>query len=187
MSSGSIACFPEAQLLRNIPPTRKATVCTCGRRCSARLRPVGPRRGLAQRCPAASFSETGNADFYVNSPGFSRPSQKMFLSTVPNKYAHRIQSNSCHLVTLYLLEHWRGAWVAQSVKRPTSAQVMSSPFVSSSHASGSVLTAQSWEPASNSLSSSFSAPPPLMLCLLLAKINFRSLKKKKLCHSYYYS
>ena len=41
----------------------------------------------------------------------------------------------------------RGAWVAQSVKWPTSAQVMISPFVSSSPASGSVLTAWSLEPA----------------------------------------
>ena len=39
----------------------------------------------------------------------------------------------------------RGAWVAQSVKRPTSAQVMISRFVGSSPVSGSVLTAQSLE------------------------------------------
>ena len=38
----------------------------------------------------------------------------------------------------------RGAWVAQSVERPTSAQVMISRSVSSSPASGSVLTA--WSP-----------------------------------------
>ena len=36
-----------------------------------------------------------------------------------------------------------GAWGAQSVKRPTSAQVTVSQFVSLSPASGSVLTAQS--------------------------------------------
>ena len=40
----------------------------------------------------------------------------------------------------------RGAWVAQSVKRPTLAQVMISRLVSSGPASGSVLTAQSLEP-----------------------------------------
>ena len=39
-----------------------------------------------------------------------------------------------------------GAWVAQSVKHQTSAQVMISQFVSSSPTSGSVLTAQSLEP-----------------------------------------
>ena len=40
---------------------------------------------------------------------------------------------------------FRGAWVAQSVERPTSAQVMISRFVGSSPTSGSVLTAQSLE------------------------------------------
>ena len=58
-----------------------------------------------------------------------------------------------------------GAWVAQSVKRPTSAQVMISGSVSSSSASGSVLTAGSLEPASVSVTPSLSAPPLLALCL----------------------
>ena len=48
----------------------------------------------------------------------------------------------------------RGAWVAQSVKRPTSAQVMISQSVCSSPTSGSVLTAQSLEPVSDSVSPS---------------------------------
>ena len=75
----------------------------------------------------------------------------------------------------------RGAWVAQSVKRPTSAQVMISRSVSSSPASGSVLTAQSLEPVSDSVSPSLSDPPPFMLCLCL-KINKRlkKIKKKKI-------
>ena len=47
-----------------------------------------------------------------------------------------------------------GAWVAQSVKGPTSAQVVISHSVSSSPASGSVLTAQSLEPVSDSVSPS---------------------------------
>ena len=63
--------------------------------------------------------------------------------------------------------HW-GAWVAQSAKCPTSAQVMISQFMSSSTVSGSVLTAQSLEPASDSVSPSLSAPPMLMLCLSLS-------------------
>ena len=45
----------------------------------------------------------------------------------------------------------RGAWVAQSAEPPTLAQVMISWFVSWSPASGSVLTAQSLEPASDSV------------------------------------
>ena len=68
-----------------------------------------------------------------------------------------------------------GAWVAQSVKRPTSAQVMNLWFVSSSPTSGSVLTAQSLEPAlasvSPSLSLSLSLSAPLLLILSLSKMN----------------
>ena len=47
-----------------------------------------------------------------------------------------------------------GAWVTQSVKRPTSAQVTISRFMGSSPVSGSVLTAQGLEPASDSVSPS---------------------------------
>ena len=65
----------------------------------------------------------------------------------------------------------RGAWEAQVVKYPTSAQVMISQCMSSSPGLGSVLTAQSMEPASDSVSPSLSAPPSLMLCLCLSKIN----------------
>ena len=46
--------------------------------------------------------------------------------------------------------------MAQSVKCPTSAQVMISQFVSFSPTPGSVLTAQSLEPASDSVSPSIS-------------------------------
>ena len=48
----------------------------------------------------------------------------------------------------------RGAWVAQSVKHPASAQVMTSQFLGSSPTSGSVLTAQNLEPVSDSVSPS---------------------------------
>ena len=57
--------------------------------------------------------------------------------------------------------------MAQSVKHPTSAQVMISGSVGSSSTSSSVLTAQSLEPASDSVSPFLSAPTPLMLCLSL--------------------
>ena len=57
-----------------------------------------------------------------------------------------------------------GTWVAQSVKRPNLAQVMISQFMSSSPASGCVLTAQSLEPASESVSLSL-CPSLIMLCL----------------------
>ena len=74
-----------------------------------------------------------------------------------------------HFVSLCLskINKCRGAWVAQSVKRPTSAQVMISRSVSSSTALGSVLTTQSLEPVSDSESPSLSDPPPFMLSLCL--------------------
>ena len=76
-----------------------------------------------------------------------------------------------------------GAWVAQSVERPTSAQVTILRSVSSSPASGSGLMAQSLEPASDSVSPSLSAPSLFMLCLSLSvskiKKNLKKIKKKK--------
>ena len=60
---------------------------------------------------------------------------------------------------------YRGAWVAQSVKRPTLAQVMISRFLSLSPMLGSVLTVQSLEPASDSVSPSLSAPTLLSFSL----------------------
>ena len=75
------------------------------------------------------------------------------------------QANTHKLLTfatdlLLILENkLRSASVAQSVKHPTSAQVMIVQFMSSSPASGSVLTAQSPEPALDSASPYLSAPP----------------------------
>ena len=64
--------------------------------------------------------------------------------------------------------------MAQSVKRPTSAQVMISQPVSSSPALGSVLTAQSLEPALDSVSPPLSASPPAhTLSLSLSKIKHK--------------
>ena len=63
----------------------------------------------------------------------------------------------------------RGAWVAQSVKHLTSTQDMISRFVGSSSTLGSVLTSQSLEPVSDSVSVclSLSATPLLTLCFSL--------------------
>ena len=77
-----------------------------------------------------------------------------------------------------LIKKNRGTWVAQSVKHQTSAQVMISQFMGSSPALGSVLTAQSLEPASDSVSPFLCAPPLLILCLFVSlKIN-KHLKKE---------
>ena len=65
----------------------------------------------------------------------------------------------------------RGAWVARGVKHPTSAQVTISRFMGLSPALGSVLTALSLEPASDSESPSLSVPPLLTLCLSLSLKN----------------
>ena len=64
---------------------------------------------------------------------------------------------------------WGVARVAQSIKRQTSARVTISQIVGSSPASGSVLSDQSLEPASESMSPSLSAPPLLTLCLSLSQ------------------
>ena len=69
------------------------------------------------------------------------------------------------------------AWVAQSVGRPTSAQVMISWSVSSSPMSGSVLIAQNLEPASDSVSPSLSAPPLLVHSLSENQTNIKKQKK----------
>ena len=74
----------------------------------------------------------------------------------------KAKMNYWHLIKI---KSFWGAWVAQLVEHPTSAQVMISQSVSSSPASGSVLTAQRLEPALDSVSPSLSAPPLLTLCL----------------------
>ena len=58
--------------------------------------------------------------------------------------------------------------MAQSVKPPTPAQVIISRFTDSSPASGSVLTAQSLELDSDSVSLSLFVPPLLTFCLPLS-------------------
>ena len=70
-----------------------------------------------------------------------------------------------------------GTWVAQSVKRPTSSQVMISWFMGLSPTSRSVLTAQSLEPASDSVSLSHCASPAHTLSLKINKINLKKIRK----------
>ena len=59
----------------------------------------------------------------------------------------------------------KGAGVAPSVKRPTSAQLVISQFVGSGPMSGSVLTARSLESALDSASPSLPLPCSLALSL----------------------
>ena len=76
--------------------------------------------------------------------------------------------------------------MAQSVKHPTSAQVMILRLMGLSPASGSMLTAQSPEPALDSVSPSVCPSPAHTLSLSLSKINikkkfFNSVTKKSFC------
>ena len=68
--------------------------------------------------------------------------------------------------------------MAQSVKHQTLAQVMGLKVVGSSPTSGSVLTAQSLEPASDSVSPSLSTPLPLALCVCVCVCVCVSLSQK---------
>ena len=81
-----------------------------------------------------------------------------------------------HIIASLKKSFW-GAWGAQSVKPPTSAQVRISQFMGSSPTSGSALTAQSPEPASDSVSPSLSLyPSPACILppsLSLSKINIK--------------
>ena len=105
-------------------------------------------------------------------------SQSPFLTTSPGNHQPNFCPYSFAFSTVsYKWNHTRGTWVAQAVKRPTSAQVMISRSVSSSPASDSVLTAQSLEPASDSVSPCLSTPSPFALHLSLSLKNKWTLKK----------
>ena len=64
-----------------------------------------------------------------------------------------------------------GAWLVQPIKHLTLAQVMISWLVGLSPALGSVLTAQSLEPASDSVSPPLFPSPTRILSLSPSKIN----------------
>ena len=76
-----------------------------------------------------------------------------------------MEVSSCKISALFvklykIIRRLWGTWVAQLIRRPTSAQVMISWFVSSSPTLGFMLTAQSLEPASDSVCVSLSLPLP---------------------------
>ena len=104
----------------------------------------------------------------INSIHFSK--EKKF--TFKNNFWISLHVKGIHVFLIFYIKNnaSRGAWVAQSVKCPTLAQVMISRFVSSSPELSSVLIAQSLEPASSSVSPSLSqsVPPLFLLCLSLS-------------------
>ena len=83
---------------------------------------------------------------------------------------------------MFIIKHeHRDAWLAQSDKRPTLGQGMISQSVGSSPVSGSVLTAQNLDPASDSVSPTLSDPPPFMLYLSLSQKEMNVKKKNLNC------
>ena len=75
------------------------------------------------------------------------------------------------IIRVLIREREGGTSVAQSVKRLTSAQVMISQSVGLSPMLGSVLTAWSPEPASDSVSPSLCPSPICVLSLFLSQKN----------------
>ena len=102
-------------------------------------------------------------------------SPKLFLNKKLKKLMSQdvLSSNLFMRVLTLMFRNIWGAWVAQSFRRPTLAQVMISWCQSSSPTSGSVLTAQSLEPAldSDSVILSLSVPPPFTPCPSQRKIS----------------
>ena len=96
-----------------------------------------------------------------------------FWCQKPLNYAHYLKSHKYVKITSTPSEIRVEGHLSGSVKYQTSAQVMISQFVSSSPASVSVLTVQSLEPASDSVSPSLSlwSSPAHALSLFLSKIN----------------
>ena len=91
-------------------------------------------------------------------PAITTPPSPQFPTQVqkdacehPSEFTPLLCLRTLHGFLLIQSEKSRGAWVAQSVKCPTSAQVMILWFTSSSPVSGSLLTAESLEPASDSV------------------------------------
>ena len=107
----------------------------------------------------------------------SRNKKQQKLSSLAHQHRHQHRVLVGRLLVQPL---WTAVWrhlskklnkpghLGGSVRCLTSAPVMISRSMSSSPASGSVLTARSLEPASDSVSHSLSAPSPLALCLSLS-------------------
>ena len=122
-------------------------------------------------CPPSCFQKAGWRRPHAARRGEDTGTHRD--SWAPGRCAHSIPSRPWDYAAFQGRGDFWGIRVAQSVKRLTSARVTISQCVSLSSASGSVLTAQSPEPASDSVSPTLSAPPLVTLCisLPLSKIN----------------
>ena len=125
------------------------------------------------RCSAKGLEENPSNDLGLGDcGGVSGPSLQPYrqsLNILWGELQTTVLKRDTGIVSpIKVMFSW-GAWVAQSVKRPTSAQVMISRSVSSSPALGSLLTARSLEPVSDFVSPSLSGPPLFMLCFSLSQ------------------
>ena len=120
---------------------------------------------LEQRFSTSALLTVWTEEFFVvrNCPVHSR-----MFGSIPGPNPPRDSSTTPPSMTI--TDVFRGAWVAQSVEHLTSAEVMTSRFMSSSPTSGSMLTTQSLEPVSDSVSPSLSGPPDSH-CVSLSQIN----------------
>ena len=132
-----------------------------------------PDAGLElMNCEIMTWAEVGRlTNWATQAPLFL----SFFLNLQVNLMCPFWEDLLSHSILFYsfIRRYFRGTWVAQSVKHPTSAQVMISQSMSSSPASGSVLTAQSLEPVSDSVSPSLWPSPVHALSLPVSKINKR--------------
>ena len=111
-----------------------------------------------------SRSQTLNWLSHPGAPEWSLSKNKQTTTTLQNEIIYLdnpIPIKKCEFI---IFKKRGGTWVSESVEHLTSAQVVISQFVRSSPALGSVLTAQSLEPAWI-LSLSLSVPPLLTLSL----------------------
>ena len=127
---------------------------------------------MAQFVKCLTLAQVMILQFVGLSPGSGSVWTARSLEPASDSVSHPLSAPLLFVLSLSLSKinkTSRGAWVAQSVKHPTSAQVTISRSVGSSPVSGSGLMARSLEPASDSVSPSLSAPPPFMLCLSLSQ------------------
>ena len=152
----STRMWPKARVLWVCPPTISAE----GRRRASRARRVRGPAGLCAWAPICvlppALSNVSRKVEVFNTQGLRAPFRLSFYRNCQiSAYSEQFRWTVIKLKNFSFL---RGAWVAQPLEPPTSAQVMISGFASSSPAWGSVPTARSLEPAWDSVS------PPLSLC-----------------------
>ena len=119
--------------------------------------------------------ESYNSSSLCNNPwnmwrSFESP---IFLLQLCSIILLQLFSNGIFSSPFVKISQYHSTWVVRLVECPTSAQVMISQLVSSSPASE--LSAQSLEPASDSVFPSLSVPHLLTLSLFLSKINIKKL------------